>query len=335
MDFAFILDPLPALKAYKDSSVAMMRALFMRGHRVFVLEPGDLGWEQGVTRAQMRPLEILTDEDNWYRAGDAQLLRLADLDAVMMRKDPPFDLEYLYATHLLDLAEREGARVFNRPRGIRDYNEKLAIAKFAEYTAPTLVTRDIPALHAFLDAHRDIIVKPLDGMGGTSIFRVRRDDPNRNVIFETVAHCGARTVMIQRYIPEIAAGDKRVLVIAGKPVPYALARIPKPGETRGNLAAGGRGVAQPLDARDLEIARGVGPRLWADGLLVVGLDVIGPYLTEVNVTSPTCFVEIAQQTGFDVAGRFADALADALGRSLESAATSQQTGTVVHPEMRD
>jgi glutathione synthase len=231
---------------------------------------------------------------------------------VMMRKDPPFDLEYLYATHLLDLAEREGARVFNRPRALRDHNEKLAIAKFAEYTAPTLVTRDIAALHGFLDAHADVIVKPLDGMGGTSIFRVRRDDPNRNVIFETVAYCGARSVMIQRFIPEIALGDKRVLIIAGKPVPYSLARIPKPGETRGNLAAGGRGVARPLDARDLEIAQGVGAKLWADGLLVVGLDVIGPYLTEVNVTSPTCFVEIAQQTGFDVAGMFADALVDQL-----------------------
>ncbi len=316
MDFAFILDPLPALKAYKDSSVAMMRALSTRGHRVFALTPGDLGWEQGVTRAQVRPLELFDDDHDWYRTGDAQLVRLADVDAVMMRKDPPFDLEYLYATHLLDLAEREGARVFNRPRAIRDHNEKLAIAKFAEYTVETLVTRDIPALHAFLDAHGDIIVKPLDGMGGTSIFRVRRDDPNRNVIFETVAQYGVRTVMIQRYIPEIVEGDKRVLVIAGKPVPYALARIPKPGETRGNLAAGGRGVAKPLDARDLKIAEGVGPKLWADGLLVVGLDIIGPCLTEVNVTSPTCFVEIAQQTGFDVAGMFADALVEVVGQSL-------------------
>jgi glutathione synthase len=312
MDFAFILDPLPALKAYKDSSVAMMRALAKRGHRIFALQPGDLRWEQGVTRAQVRPLEILDDDHDWYREGEARLVRVADFAAVMMRKDPPFDLEYLYATHLLDLAEREGARVFNRPRGIRDYNEKLAIAKFADYTAPTLVTREMAALHAFLDAHGDVIVKPLDGMGGTSIFRVRRDDPNRNVIFETVAHCGARTVMIQRYIPEIAEGDKRVLVIAGKPVPYALARIPKAGETRGNLAAGGRGVAKPLDARDLEIAQGSGPKLWADGLLVVGLDVIGRYLTEVNVTSPTCFVEIAQQSGFDVAGMFADALVEAI-----------------------
>jgi glutathione synthase len=312
MDFAFVLDPLPALKAYKDSSVAMMRALAARGHRIFALEPGDIRWEQGVTRARVRPLELFEDDHDWFHAGDAKLVRLAEFSAVMMRKDPPFDLEYLYATHLLELAEREGARVFNRPRALRDHNEKLAIAKFAEYTAPTLVTRDIAALHEFLDAHGDVIVKPLDGMGGTSIFRVRRDDPNRNVIFETIAHCGARSVMIQRFIPEIALGDKRVLIIAGEPVPFCLARIPKPGETRGNLAAGGRGVAKPLDARDFEIAHGVGAKLWAEGLLVVGLDVIGAHLTEVNVTSPTCLVEITQQTGFDVAGMFADALVDLL-----------------------
>ena len=312
MDFAFILDPLPRLKAYKDSSVAMMRALKRRGHRLFALEPGDLRWELGVTRAPVQPLELLDDDHDWYRAGDAKDRRLADFDAVVMRKDPPFDLEYLYATHLLDLAEREGARVFNRPRALRDYNEKLAIAKFGEYTAPTVVTRDLATLHRVVDEHGDAIVKPLDGMGGASIFRVRRDDPNRNVIFEAVALCGARTVMIQRFIPEIADGDKRVLLIAGQPVPHALARIPKAGETRGNLAAGGRGVARPLTARDLEIAQAVGPQLWAEGLLVVGLDVIGAHLTEVNVTSPTCFVEIAQQTGFDVAGMFADALVAAL-----------------------
>ena len=314
MDFAFILDPLPALKAYKDSSVAMMRALAKRGHAIATLGPAGMRWEQGSVRALVRPVELFDEDDNWYSEGDARLARLADFAAVLMRKDPPFDLEYLYATHLLDLAEREGARVFNRPQALRDYNEKLAIAKFAQYTAPTLVTGDIAALHAFIDAQQDVIVKPLDGMGGTSIFRVRRDDPNRNVILETVAHFGARTVMAQRYLPEIAEGDKRVLVIAGEVVPYALARIPKPGETRGNLAAGGRGVARPLSARDLEIAHGMGPKLWADGLLVVGLDVIGPSLTEVNVTSPTCFVEIAQQTGFDVAGMFADALEKAARR---------------------
>ena len=308
MQFAFILDPLPTLKAYKDSSIAMMRALAKRGHRVLALAPADLRWEAGTTRAAMRPLELRDDDDDWYVEGEARVVRLADVDAVMMRTAPPFDLEYLYATHLLELAQNEGARVFNRPRALRDYNEKLAIASFAQYTAPSLVARDVDALQRFIDVHGDVIVKPLDGMGGTSIFRVRRDDPNRNVIFETVSHYGARTVMVQRYIPEIVDGDKRVILIAGEPVPYALARIPKPGETRGNLAAGGRGVAQPLSARDLEIARGVGPRLWSEGLLVVGLDVIGAYLTEVNVTSPTCFVEIAQQTGFDAAGVLADRL---------------------------
>ncbi len=308
MDFAFILDPLPALKAYKDSSVAMMRALARRGHRLFALEPCDLRWEEGATRARVRSLQVLDDDTDWYRAGTAELRALADFAAVMMRKDPPFDMEYVYSTYLLEAAEREGARVFNRPRAIRDYNEKFAISLFAEFAVPTLVTRDVEALQAFIDSHRDVVVKPLDGMGGASVFRVRDDDVNRNVILETVSQLGARTVMIQRYLPEIARGDKRILIVAGKPVPFSLARIPKEGETRGNLAAGGRGEARPLDERDLEIATSMGPKLWADGLLVVGLDVIGRSLTEVNVTSPTCFVEIGEQTGFDAAGMLADAL---------------------------
>jgi len=310
MDFAFVLDPLPLLKAYKDSSVAMMRALRDRGHALWWLEQGDMRWEHGTTRARVRRLEVRDDDHDWYRKGPDDVRRLADFAAVVMRKDPPFDMEYVYSTYLLEAAEREGARVFNQPRAIRDHNEKFAIAKFVQFTAPSLVTRDVDELQAFVDAHGDAIVKPLDGMGGSSVFRVRADDPNRNVILETVGREGERTVMVQRFIPEIAQGDKRVLLIAGEPVPYALARIPKAGETRGNLAAGGKGVARPLDQRDLEIARSLGPALWAEGLLVVGLDVIGPYLTEVNVTSPTCFVEIAQQTGFDVAGHFADALVD-------------------------
>jgi glutathione synthase len=233
----------------------------------------------------------------------------------VMRKDPPFDMEYVYSTYLLEAAEREGARVFNRPRAIRDHNEKLAITRFADFIAPTLVTRDAARIDAFIDEHRDAIVKPLDGMGGTSIFRVRADDPNRNVIVETVGQLGTRTVMVQRYIPEIVDGDKRILLIAGEPLPFALARIPKAGETRGNLAAGGRGVARPLTDRDRAIAAALGPKLWAEGLLVVGLDVIGPYLTEVNVTSPTCFVEIAQQTDCDGAARFAEALENAVRQS--------------------
>ena len=311
MDFAFVLDPLPLLKAYKDSSVAMMRALVARGHRVFALETADLYWYEGATRARFLPLLLHADNDHWYTAGPQDERALADFTAIVMRKDPPFDMEYVYATYLLEAAEREGARVFNRPRAIRDHNEKLAITKFAAFVAPTLVTRDAERIGAFIDAQRDVIVKPLDGMGGASVFRIREDDPNRNVIIETVSHNGSRTVMAQRYIPAIVDGDKRVLLIAGEPVPYALARIPKPGETRGNLAAGGRGVARALTPRDRAIAAALGPKLRAEGLLVVGLDVIGDYLTEINVTSPTCFVEIGEQTGLDVGGIFADALVSA------------------------
>ncbi len=308
MDFAFILDPLPELKAYKDSSIAMMRALAHRGHRIHAFEPRDLAWSMGVTRAAAVPLELHADNHAWYTAGPAKTWRLADFAAVIMRKDPPFDMEYVYATYLLEGAEREGARVFNKPRAIRDHNEKMAITKFMEFIAPTLVTRDSALINAFIDEHADVIVKPLDGMGGTSIFRVGQADPNRNVIIETVSMLGRQTVMVQKYLPEIAAGDKRVLLIGGEVVPFALARIPKPGETRGNLAAGGRGEARPITAREREIATTLGPKLWAEGLLIVGLDVIGSCLTEVNVTSPTCFVEITEQSGFDVAGLFAEVL---------------------------
>jgi len=308
MDFAFILDPLLSLKAYKDSSVAMMRALAARGHRVYALQARDLAWSETGTRARVVALELSGDNNDWYREQGVEERALADFAAVLMRKDPPFDMEYVYATYLLEMAEREGARVYNRPQAIRDYNEKMAIGRFPEFVAPTLVTRDAARVHAFIDEHRDTVVKPLDGMGGTSVFRVRNDDPNRNVIVETVSREGERTVMAQRFIPEIVDGDKRVVLIAGEVVPYSLARIPKPGETRGNLAVGGRGEARPLTAREREIAEAVGAALWNEGLFVVGLDVIGDYLTEVNVTSPTCFVEIAEQTGFDVGGMFAEAL---------------------------
>ena len=308
MEFAFVVDPLDSLKAYKDSSVAMMRAAQARGHTLFAIEQPEIFWDNGATRARVQPLEVGPDDDAWYRTGDRITRSLSSFAAVLMRKDPPFDMEYVYSTYLLEAAEAEGARVFNRPRAVRDHNEKLAIARYAEFTVPTLVTRDAALLGAFIDAHEDVILKPLDGMGGASVFRVRHNDPNRNVIVETVGQLGARSAMAQRYIPQISDGDKRILLIAGEAVPYALARIPKPGETRGNLAAGGRGVARPLSARDRAIAEALGPGLWAQGLLVVGLDVIGDYLTEVNVTSPTCFVEIAEQTGVDVAGRFVDAL---------------------------
>jgi glutathione synthase len=313
MDFAFILDPLPSLKAYKDSSVAMMRALAARGHRIHALQAADLVWGGDGTRACAVALTLSADNNDWYREGAVEERALSDYAAVLMRKDPPFDMEYVYATYLLEMAEREGARVFNRPQAIRDYNEKMAIARFPQFIAPTLVARDAARVHAFIDRHRDTVVKPLDGMGGTSVFRVRDDDPNRNVIVETVSRDGERTVMAQRFIPEITDGDKRVVLIAGEAVPYSLARIPKPGETRGNLAVGGRGEARPLTAREREITAALGPKLWAEGLLVVGLDVIGDCLTEVNVTSPTCFVEIAEQTGFDVPGVFAEALERACG----------------------
>jgi glutathione synthase len=313
MEFAFILDPLPELKAYKDTSVAMMRALAKRGHSLVTCEQGDVFWSAGDTLAGVRPLTLRADEHDWFESGQTSVRPLESFDAVLMRKDPPFDMEYVYSTYLLEAAEARGGRVFNRPQALRDYNEKMAIARFSEFIVPTLVTREPQLLHEFIEAQRDVVLKPLDGMGGASVFRVRQDDVNRNVIVETVGHDGARTVMAQRFIPEIVDGDKRVIVIAGEPVPHVLARIPKPGETRGNLAAGGRGVARPISARDREIAESVGARLWAEGMLVVGLDVIGDYLTEVNVTSPTGFVEIAKQTGFDVAGRFADALIGACG----------------------
>jgi glutathione synthase len=308
MDLAFIVDPLDSLKAYKDSSIAMMRAAALRGHHIHAFEQADLVWRKGRVAASALPLTLHADNAHWHDAGTAAVRALDEFDAVLMRKDPPFDMEYIYSTYLLELAEGAGARVWNRPGAIRDHNEKLAIAKFPEFIAPTIVTRQADVIRDFLAEHRDIILKPLDGMGGTSIFRVRQGDPNLNVILETMTQDGRRSAMAQRYIPAISQGDKRILLIAGEPVPYALARIPKEGESRGNLAAGGRGVAQPLSAHDRRIAEALGPRLWADGLLLVGLDVIGENLTEVNVTSPTCMVEIAEQTGFDVPGMFVDAL---------------------------
>ncbi len=313
MQFLFIIDPPGSLKAYKDSTVAMMREAAKRGHAVHVCEPQAIALAGGTVTATTMRLTLSDDDHDWYKAGAPAERALASFDATVMRKDPPFDLEYVASTWLLGAAERAGAKVFNRPSALRDHNEKLAIAEFGQFTAPTLVTRDPERLQAFIAEHGDIILKHLDGMGGSSIFRVRTDDPNRNVIVETMAEFGNRSVMAQRYIPAISAGDKRILLIGGKVVPYALARIPKAGESRGNLAAGGRGVAQPLSKRDLEIAETLAPQLAPRGLLLVGLDVIGDYLTEVNVTSPTCFREIMDQAGCNVAGLFIDALEQAAG----------------------
>ncbi len=317
MDLLFVTDPLESFKTYKDSTYAMMREAASRGHRLQACGPQDLGWQRGEpVTAQVRDIELTGDADDWFRittpnpAGRRQALHA--VHAVLMRKDPPFDSEYFYATHLLGQAEREGARVFNKPAALRDHPEKLAILEFPQYIGPTLVTRSAAEVRRFHDEHRDIILKPLDGMGGMGIFRVGPDGLNLGSIVETLNRDGAQTLMVQKYLPAIVQGDKRVLVIGGVPVPFALARIPQGSEIRGNLAAGGKGVAQPLSARDREIAEALGPVLAARGLLLVGLDVIGDSLTEINVTSPTCFQEITQQTGFDVAGMFIDALEQAL-----------------------
>lgn len=307
MRFAFIVDPLAKLKAYKDSSIFMMREAAKRGHEVWAFEAREL-FSAGAVSATAHQLRIDANNDAWYAIAESRVVPLTFFDTVLMRKDPPFDQEYLYVTLLLSLAEQQGARVVNRASALRDYNEKLAILKFEKFAAPTLVSAEMARIHAFIDAHQDVIVKKLDGMGGTSIFRVRADDPNRNAIIEVQTLNGTETVMTQRYIPAITDGDKRVLVIDGSVVPYCLARIPKAGETRGNLAAGGRGVAQPISPRDREIAEALGPQLKADGLTIVGLDIIGDYLTEVNVTSPTCFVEIFEQTGCNAAAGLVDCL---------------------------
>jgi len=285
----------------------MMRAAQARGHGIWICEVTDLAWHGGATARATR-FSLTDNDEDWYRAHETESRPLNKFGAVLMRKDPPFDLEYVASTWVLSAAVREGAKVFNAPDAIRDHNEKLAIAEFGRFLAPTLVTRDAERLQAFIDEQRDAVLKRLDVMGGENIFRVRLDDPNRNVIVETMVQGGARSVMAQRYIPEISKGDNRVLLIDGKAVPHCLARIPKAGESRGNLAAGARGVAQPLSKRQLEIAEALGPVLSKRGLLLVGLDIIGDYLTEVNVTSPTCFREITDQTGFDVPGMFMDAL---------------------------
>ncbi|MBI3714316.1 MAG: glutathione synthase [Burkholderiales bacterium] len=312
MQLAFLTDPVQQFKIYKDSTFAMMREASRRGHQIRVFEPDDLALHETEVRARVRTLELTGDAEHWYRLGEPEDRALAEFDAVLQRKDPPFDMEYIYATYLLDLAERQGARVFNKPSAIRDHNEKLSIAQFAQFTTPTLVTRDEARIRAFFQTYQDIILKPLDGMGGAGIFRIRADGMNLGSVIETLTANQSRTIMVQKYIPEITQGDKRILLIGGQVVPYALARIPQNGEVRGNLAAGGVGVAQALSARDLEIAQTLAPILAARGLLLVGLDVIGDYLTEVNVTSPTCFQEIHQQTGFDVAAMWCDALESAL-----------------------
>lgn len=312
MNVLFIADPLASFKTYKDTTYAMMREMAKRGWRLAHVLSSELSVKQGLVMADAAPVEFIGAQDdhdkNWFRCGEKIQTALKDFDAVIMRTDPPFDMQYLYATQFLTLAEQQGAKVFNSGQAMRDFNEKLAILNFSRFTAPTLVSTRAADVRGFLAEHKDIIVKPLDGMGGMGIFRLTETDPNIGSILETLMQLDSRTIMAQRYIPEIIDGDKRILIIGGKVVPFSLARIPQNGETRGNLAAGGRGVAQELSAKDREIAETLAPELKRRGILLAGLDVIGSNLTEVNVTSPTGFQEIMKQKNFDVAAMFADAV---------------------------
>jgi glutathione synthase len=323
MKLLFVADPLESFKTHKDSTFAMMREAARRGHTLMACTPRDVRWQRGEpVTAFVRDITLTGRPGNghsgdWFSAAqqhpDERPQPLKDVDAVLMRADPPFDSEYFYATHLLTQAEREGARVFNKPGALRDHPEKLAILEFPEHIGPTLVTRDASDIKRFHAEHRDIILKPLDGMGGMGIFRVGPDALNLGSIIETLNRDGAETVMVQKYLPEIVQGDKRVLIINGEPVPFALARIPQGSEIRGNMAAGGKGVAQPLNDHDRAVARSIGAVLAPRGLLLIGLDIIGTCVTEINVTSPTGFQEITDQAGFDVAKCFVDALEAALG----------------------
>ena len=309
MDILFVADPLESFKIYKETTFAMMREAQRRGHTIAACEPRHILWQRGSSvQANVRRIVLTGEALNWFREEPSENRMLKDFDAIVMRKDPPFDSEFFYATHLLEQAEREGAQVFNRPRALRDHPEKLAIMEFPQFIGPTLVTKDPQAVRVFHAEYKDIILKPLDGMGGMGIFRVKEDGLNLGSVIETLNQHGTQSLMVQQFLPEISAGDKRVLLIGGVPVPFSLARIPQGGEVRGNLAAGGLGVAQPLSKTDIEIAQALGPILAARGLLLVGLDIIGTHLTEINVTSPTCFQEIADQTGCDVAALFMDAL---------------------------
>ena len=308
MKIAFAADPLSGFNLKKDSTYAMMREANARGHQLYAFRHADMIVSGGRVLARVSRIALTGEAGAWFSVEETVLGPLSDFDVVVERTDPPFNMEYIYATYLLERAEADGARVFNRPGAIRSHNEKLAITGFTQFIAPTLVTSDAAHVRAFHAEHRDIILKPLDGMGGSGIFRVTEDGMNLGAIVETLTDDGRRTIMVQRYIPEIVNGDRRVLLIGGQVVPYCLARVPQAGEVRGNLAAGGTGIAMPVSAREREIGEALAPELLRRGLLLVGLDVIGHYLTEINVTSPTCFQEIAQQTGFDVAAMFIDAL---------------------------
>lgn len=303
-----VMDPISAITIKKDSSFAMLLAAQSKGWSLYYMEQQDLFLHQCIVSAEMKPLRVFEDAEKWFELGERQTLPLADLDAILMRKDPPFDMEYIYSTYLLEQAEAAGVLVVNHPQSLRDANEKLYTAWFPQCCPPTLVTRKKHLIRDFQQHHQDIILKPLDGMGGASIFRVKQDDPNFSVIIETLTEHGRKSVMVQKFIPDIVDGDKRILMINGEPVPYALARIPAEGETRGNLAAGGRAEGRPLTERDRWICQQVGPTLREKGLLFVGLDVIGNYLTEINVTSPTCIRELDTQFNLNIAADLMDCI---------------------------
>ncbi|MGL4473620.1 MAG: glutathione synthase [Shewanella sp.] len=303
-----VMDPISSINIKKDSSFAMLLAAQARGYQLYYMEMSDLAIEDGQTMARMRPLTVAMDSDNWYQMGEVVIAPLASLDVVLMRKDPPFDTEYIYATYMLERAEEQGCLIINKPQSLRDANEKLFTSWFSQFTPKTLVTSDAARLRAFHQTYGDIILKPLNGMGGSSIFRIKQDDPNLAVIIETLTEHGRCYAMAQQFIPDISAGDKRILVVDGEPAPYCLARIPAKGETRGNLAAGGTGVAQALSESDWHIARTIGPELKRRGLVFVGLDVIGDKLTEINVTSPTCIREIEAAFKVDITGMLMDAI---------------------------
>src|SRR5450830_89226 len=307
MRIAIVIDPLESLKISKDSSVAIMREAINRGYSVFVIMQSGLLLRNEKVKMIAQAFKFQTG-NSWYEVGSFEEFEATDFDAIIMRKDPPFDNEYLYSTYLLSMAVDQCASVFNNPQSIRNWNEKLGITQFPQFTTEFLVTSNNQLIREFISEQGDIVVKPLDGMGGSSIYRLKTEDPNISVILETITSFGQQTIMAQRYLPAIKEGDKRILVIDGEPLPYALARVPQQGETRGNLAAGGTGIAQPLSERDYEIASTAGKILTEQGLFLVGLDVIGDYLTEVNVTSPTCMVEINAQTTCNPARAFIDAL---------------------------
>ncbi len=303
-----VMDPIASIKTYKDTTLAMLLEVQRRGWSIEYLEMGDLFVRDGQPMGSMRPLRVADDDQNWFSLGERSERPLATLDVILMRKDPPFNMEFVYATYMLELAEQAGTLVVNRPSALRDVNEKMSIARFPQCCAPTLVSRDMARLRAFWREHEDVVVKPLDGMGGASVFRLRADDANVSVVLETLTEHGTRCAMAQRYVPDIVKGDKRILMIDGEPLPYALARVPLAGESRGNLAAGGRGEGVMLSERDQWICQQVGPWLREMGLIFVGLDVIGDYLTEINVTSPTCVRELDRIYDTNISARLMDAI---------------------------